>query len=222
VSMNPNDTPPGGEYPPPPPPANMYSTSPSATGFDFQSLFRQWQTVLTKPSIATFDAQLPSANWNVIWIGLVILGVARAIFGFISAAETAGNTHTTGPGFGTIVGGFIGVFIGFFIIAGVLYLVAKLFSGTGTFLPYAYALSLFFVPLGVISAVAGIIPVLGALVAIAAGLYQIYLAILATASVHRLDMGKSTAVVLIPIAILVVIGFLLALAGLALLVAAGY
>jgi hypothetical protein len=221
VSMNPNDTPPGAGYPPPP--SNAYPAPPGAGGFDFQSVFRQWQAVLLRPSVATFDAQLPSANWNVVWIGLVILGVARAIFGFISAAETAGITHTTGPGFGTIVGGFIGVFIGFFIVAGVLYLVAKLFGGTGTFMPYAYALALFFVPLGIISAVAGIIPVLGALVAIAAGLYEIYLAILATASVHRLDMGKSTAIVLIPLAILIIISFLLAvIAGLAFLVAAGY
>ena len=222
MSMNPNDNPPGEGYPPPPPPANVYSAPPSATGFDFQTLFRQWQTVLTQPSIATFDAQQPSANWNVVWIGLVILGVARAIFGFISAAETAGITHTAGPGFGTIIGGFIGAFIGFFIAAGVLYLVARLFGGTGTFMPYAYALALFFVPLGIISAVAGIVPVLGVLVAIAAGIYQIYLAILATASVHRLDMGKSTAVVLIPVAIAFVIFLLLAvLAGIA-LIAAGY
>jgi hypothetical protein len=220
VSMNPNDTPPGAGYPPPP--SNAYPAPPGAGGFDFQSVFRQWQAVLLRPSVATFDAQLPSANWNVVWIGLVILAVARAIFGFISSAEGAAMFHTAAPGFGTIVGGFIGVFIGFFVIAGVLYLVAKLFGGTGTFMPYAYALALFYVPLGIISAVVGIIPVLGVIVAFLLGLYEIYLAILATASVHRLDMGKSSAVVLIPIAILFVIVVVLTIAGLALLVAAGY
>jgi hypothetical protein len=221
VSMNPNDTPPGAGYPPPP--SNAYPAPPGAGGFDFQSVFRQWQGVLLRPSVATFDAQLPAANWNVVWIGLVILAVARAIFGFISSAESHALFHTASPGFGTIIGGFIGTFIAFFVIAGVLYLVAKLFSGTGTFMPYAYALALFYVPLGVISAIAGIIPYLGGIIAFLLGLYEIYLAILATASVHRLDMGKSSAVVLIPLAILIIIGFLLAvIAGLAFLVAAGY
>lgn len=204
MSMNPNDTPPGAGYPPPP--SNAYPAPPGAGGFDFQSVFRQWQAVLLRPSVATFDAQQPYANWSVVWIGLAILAVVRTIFSFITGLEF----HLVGartPSVGGLIGNLITTFVVFFIFAGILYGVARGFNGTGSFATYAYLLTLFIVPLGIVTSVAGIIPILGGLVAFAAAIYELYLTALATASAQRLSQGQSWAVV----AITIVIGLVIAI-----------
>jgi len=183
-------------------------------------MLARWQTVLTKPGVATFDTQQPAANWQAIWIGVTILAVVRAVFGFISDLEF----HRAGqpaPGVGSVLGTIIGTYLGFFIAVGILHVVARLFNGSGSFLTYAYLLSLFYVPLQIIGAVAGIIPVLGGLVGLAAGIYTLVLAVYATASAHRLSTGTSVAVVLIPAIIVFIVVVILAVVAAALLLALG-
>ena len=234
MSVNPNEGQQGQGYPGdqdypgnqgyPPPPVGTYNAPTS--GFNFQDMLQRWRTVLSigfdsQRGIATFDAQQPAASWPAILWSLAILGAVEAVFNVITGFEYR-NVTGTGPGVGTFIGGFISAYVGFFILAGILFIVAKLFSGTGTFLTYAFLLSLIYVPLEIISSVAGILPFLGGLVALAAGLYSIYLAIHATASSHRLSLGQSTAVVLIPIAVLFVLAVILTFTiGLALLAAYG-
>jgi hypothetical protein len=191
---------PGQGYPGPgyPGPANR--------GFNLQDYIQRWQTVIMGRSVPTFDAQLPSANWPAIWISLVILGIVRGITSAIGTAFARaytlnGHVYTPGSPIGSLFGGFIGTFFSFFIAVGILYVIAKLFSGSGSFLSYAYLLSLVFVPLGIVSAVIGLIPVLGGIVGLLIGIFEIYLAILATASAHRLPMARATWVVLIPVII---------------------
>ncbi len=243
--MNPDQVPdqpnePGYQgYPPPPPeyrqpgypqPGQGYpgpgNPRPANQGFDLQDLFQRWQAVITGRSVPTFDEQLPSANWPAIWIGLAILGIVRGIIGAIETAVVStvriGNqVVSTGSPVGSFFSGVIGTFIGFFIGVGILYLIAKMFNGSGTFLSYAYLLSLIFVPLGAISAIIGLIPVIGGLIALAIGIFEIYLAILATASAHRLPMDRATWVVLIPVIVGLVLALLLFIAAAALFVALG-
>lgn len=237
MSMNPNEEQPGQgysgyqEYPGspgnqgyPPPPVGTYNTP--SSGFNFQDMLQRWRTVLSigidsQRGIATFDAQQPAANWPAILWSLAILGLVQAVFNVITGFEYRNVAGST-PSVGTFINGFISAYVGFFILAGILYLVAKAFSGSGTFLTYAYLLALIYVPLEAIASVAGILPFVGGLIALVAGLYQIYLAIHATASAHRLSLGQSTAVVLIPIAVLFVLALILTFAvGMALLAAYG-
>jgi hypothetical protein len=198
-------------------------------GFSLQTLVRRWQNVLTRPGVPTFDEEQPAANWSTILISLVILGVTEAIFDFITGLEANGIARYTLPG-GTVLpihanpvrdafGGLLGAFVGFFVLSGILYLSAKIFGGQGSFLTQSWLLSLFFVPLEMITAVAGIIPFVGGLVGLAALIYGIYLAVLATASAHRLPTGRATAVVLLPLAILALLVCVAAIALAALLVA---
>lgn len=207
----------------PPPPVGTYGPPPNPGGFAFQDLYQRWRSVLSigfnpPRGIVTFDAQQPVASWQLTWIGVTILAVVEAVFNVITGAE-----FQRGGLASNFIGGLLGAYIGFFIAAGVLFILAKLFSGTGTFLTYTFLLSLIYVPLGIISSVAGIIPLLGGLVALAAGIYEIILAIYATMSAHRLTIGKSTAVVLIPVVAAFVIVFLLAvIAGLAILALGGF
>lgn len=206
--------PPAGGYPPPPaggypPPPGGYQPAPGgyAPGqagyppptapFSFQGLLQKYQAVLTRPYVTTFDAELPRANWQDVWIGLVILALAEAIFGYITGLEFR-SVNQPGPNAGSAIGTLIGAFIGFFIWTAVLQLIARLFGGTASFLTYAYVLALVWVPIGVIQAVIGIVPILGGIVGFAAFLYGIYLTVLATQSAQRVTQGKAWWIVLIP------------------------
>jgi hypothetical protein len=198
-------------YPPPPPPSRGAS---SVAGFNLQELAQRWQAVVRNPTIATFDAQLASASWQTVLIGLTVLGLVGAVFGYIAALELGTS------GGGTPIGDFVLAFIGFFLMAGILHVVARMFGGVSPFLQYAYVLSLVAVPLGMASAVAGIIPALHGLLQLLVGLYEIYVLVLATAAAHRLTLGKAAAVVLIPLAIVfALLALLVVLLGAALLAA---
>ncbi len=211
MSMNPDEGPAGQGTPIyPPPPAPEHTAPSTGLSFDFQGLFQQWKAVLTTPSVSTFDAQQPSANWSTVLIALALHGVALAIFGYPSR-----------PGLGPFVENFIAPYISFFILTAIFFAVARMFGGTGTFLTYAFLLSLASVPLGIVIAIAGIVPVVGSIVAFAASIYGIWLTILATASAHRLTMGKAAATVLIPLGVLLVIVLILAAVAAAILVALG-
>jgi hypothetical protein len=240
---NPNDnlpppyTPPPGYTPPPPgytPQPGFAPPSPQPQNQDFngmlQGFIQNARRVVTQPNVASFDAAHPSANWNTVLLAVGALGVVRGITGAITAfylptaflglnvpVQNAINPVT--DIIGGLIGGVIGAFIGFFVGAGILYLIARAFGGTGQFMTYSHALALAYVPLGIGIAVLGLIPILGGLAALAGGIYAIYLAILATSSTHRLTMGKSVAVVLIPAAVVAVLAVcLIALAATALAV----
>jgi hypothetical protein len=91
--------------------------------------------------------------------------------------------------------------IGFFIGQGITYLIAKAFSGTGTFLRQGYTSLLITVPLGIVSSALAFVPYLGTLASIGFGIYGIVLQIFSVMSVHRLSGGKAAAVILIPIGV---------------------
>lgn len=239
MSMDPNDAqqqnvppeyaPPPGTYPPPPPgayppPQGAYPPPQPAAGgagFDFQALLQRYITVLRNPGVATFSAEAPYANWQAIWIGLVGLAIIRAIFGFITGLEYR-TVGASGPSAGSVISSLIFTFVGFFIVAGVAYGLSRLFGSTTSFLPYAYVLSLFLVPLGIIQAVVGIIPVLGGLIGFAAGIYSLILWYFATIAVPRLSQGQAVGVIVLTIVVLIVIAIIIGvILGAALLVAMG-
>jgi hypothetical protein len=207
-------------YPPPGVPYESYAP-PGSQAFNLQTLIQRWQNVLTRPSVPTFDAEQPAANWQTILISLLILGVVGAVSQFIIGLEPSSAMTINLPNqppyrfhpnpVGSAFGGLIGVFVGFFVLSGILYVSAKVFNGQGTFLTQSWLLSLFLVPLSIISAVAGIIPYFGSLVAFAVFIYSVYLAVLAIASAHRLSQGRAVAVVLLPLAILFVLACVFAL-----------
>ncbi len=214
-------------YPPPGGPYGSYAPS-GSQGFNLQALLQRWQYVLTRPSVPTFDAEQPAANWQTMLISLVILGVVEGVSQFIIGLEQGSAMTITLPNqspyvfhpnpVGNAFGGLIGAFVGFFVLSGILYVSAKVFNGQGTFLTQSWLLSLFLVPLDIISAVARIVPFVGGLVAFAAFVYGVYLAVLAIASAHRLSTGSATAVVLLPLAILFVLACVFALALAALII----
>jgi len=233
------DTP--GAYPPPPPPAyggtpQGYPPPPqpayAAPGYGAQvvaqppvpaglnGLWQKFINVTTKPGAQSFANELPTANWNDIWIALLGLGVLSGITGFITsfyrrAAFTASYPFfngmspdqqqalnrflsNSGPSFGSLIGPIIFVPISFFIGMGILFVSAKIFGGTGSFLQQAYSFMLYYVPINGLGAILGLIPILGGFAGFLLGIYSIVLAVFAMMASQRLSGGRATAAVLLP------------------------
>lgn len=210
--------PPQGGYGTPPPGYGMAGPgyapvqgSPLPLGEAIRQLPEQYRRVVTKPSAATFAAELGKASWDIVWVQLLIYAVISAIVGYLSTL-TNPAFYTVTPGTSGVdpntirsltgsisLGEIVIVPIGFFIGVGILYLIAKAFRGTGTYLQQSYATLLFDVPLGILSALVLLIPFLGGLLAFALSIYRLVLTVFSIMAVHRLSGGKATAVVLIPV-----------------------
>jgi hypothetical protein len=192
--------------------------APLPVGEAIKQLPNQYIKVLTKPSAQTFAEEIGKASWGIVWVQLVGYAIITALLTYplllISSNNnpslSGSNTAATAAMMSSIVlpvaiAMLVIVPIGFFLSNGIYYLLAKMFSGTGTFLQQSYATTLYTIPVGLISLVVGLIPFLGSLASFALGIYSVVLAIFAMMAVHRLSGGKATAVVLIPVAILLVL-----------------
>lgn len=227
--------PPSGAYgmPPPPgtngaPPPNTpygYAGPPPAGGAyaaplgppvpaGMGNILQKWLNVTTKPSVASFARELPTANWSDIWLSLIGLGVLSAITGAIvalytnqtiSVPQADGTTTNVHIPAASGVFSIIGVPLAFFIGVAILFVVAKIFGGIGTFLQQSYAMMLYYVPIQIVTAILGLVPVLGGLATFVLGIYEIVLTVFAISASHRLSIGKSVAVVLIPAVIVLVL-----------------
>ncbi|PZR99177.1 MAG: hypothetical protein DLM69_07675 [Candidatus Chloroheliales bacterium] len=127
----------------------------------------KWMKVLSKPSVATFDSELPNANWPATITGLLMEGAVVGLAAFIAilliGGTYGGYAFSAGFGITAAIVGFvaavIGVFIVFFIGAGLAYLFGKMVFGGqgGDFTQLAYIMSLYAVPLGMVSSILGLL-----------------------------------------------------------------
>jgi len=184
-----------------------------------RQLPQQYIRILTRPSAATFAEEQGKAAWNIVWVQLLGLGVISGLLVFLilqialpivmNSASSSGSS--TMAGVVAIIEGFavgfaileiIAVPVSFFITSGIYYLIAKAFSGQGTFLAQSYSATLFYVPMAILSLVLGLIPFLGGLAGLALFVYEIVLGVYMMMAVHRIGGGKATAVVLMPAIVL--------------------
>jgi len=216
---------PGYGYGAPPPQA------PLPLGEAIRQLPNQYIKVLTKPSAATFAEEMGKAAWDIVWIQLIIYAIIVAVLGYLALLISPNQFSTTGsnpmsPGmlqaitlsssFGLII--LVPLF--FFIGVGIYYLIARAFGGQGTFLAQSYTTLLISVPIGILSYLLRLIPILGILAGIALAIYSIVLQIFSIMAVHRLSGGKATAVVLIPVAVAFVLACVLVIVFIAIIGAA--
>ncbi len=190
---------------------------------DYQNLMQKYINVLTKPNVAVYDAEIPQANWMTVLIGVVAVTVVTLIFRLISALVFAGAVNSSfsqlqsqlnqqgsnvdlsfmnnlsGASVATAFGSIISVPLAFFLGAGLLFLMGRLFGGTGSnFMTHSYLLSLSWTPTRIIAAVLSIIPfvsILGSLLF----LYQIYHAGLALQSSQRMTSGRAQLAAWLPL-----------------------
>lgn len=207
--------------------------TPLPLGEAIRQLPNQYIKVLTKPSAQTFAEEMGKAEWGIVWVQLLIYAVIGGVLGFLGAmtnpfrvTPTTGSTTsslnpatiqaiTAGASFGSI----IIIPIAFFIGVGIVYLFAKMFGGQGSFLQQAYTTLLFTVPIGIITGLLGLIPIVGT-IGVLLGIYEVVLNVFSVMAVHRLSGGKATAAVLLPVAIFFLLACVLAIVFIAIIAAA--
>jgi hypothetical protein len=105
---------------------------------------------------------------------------------------------------GTFFGG-IASLVGALIMVGLIYIVSRALGGTGGYEKLFNTMAAYQVPIGVVTVIVGVIPVVGCL-SIFVGIYGIVLGVIANKVVMGYDMGKAViASVVIPVAIAAVI-----------------
>jgi Yip1-like protein len=197
----------------------------------FQQMLNASRAVLLRPSVSTFEEyERDDLGWATIYVA--ISAVIAAILGAISftlnrpymeqqlrdlerqlngqplppfATTLMGGTSLTTA----IISGLLGTLIAFFIWLGIIYLLGRAFGGTGSFGQVAYDVALFWAPIAVIRGLIGVISigpiaVIGGVVGLAVGLYNIYLSWLSIQAGMNLPGSKALWVILIPLLLLVV------------------
>lgn len=236
-------------YSPPPPPDYAYASygygygqgqqaTPLPLGEAIGQLPGQYWKVLSKPGAATFAEEAGKAEWGIILIQLFGVAIIGAILGTISSAMNRTNMQSlmnqlnaNNPNAATTPAAtlspaasfFISLAITlvfFFVAQGIYFGLAKAFGGQGSFTAQTYSALLYQTPIGILSSLLGLIPFLGGLASIALGIYGIVLAVFMVMGVHRLSGGKASAVILIPLGVVVLLTCILAIAAFALLAAA--
>jgi len=89
--------------------------------------------------------------------------------------------------------------IGFLIGTGILYLIARLFGGTGDFGRFAYLLAAIQAPISIVSALLGFVPLLGSCLTAVLSIYSLVLTYFAIKVEHSLTGGKAIGVLLTPL-----------------------
>ena len=207
---------------------------------DVNATLQTWINVLTHPGEATFaeEQTKPQANFTTAILWMVITGVVTGIMGWLSftllggaggmlamveqmnlppeATEQMRQLFASGimgsAGFSAIITTPLFFFIG----AAIFYLIGRMLGGSGDLGRYSYLLASFQAPIGIISALLNLIPVLGGCIAAIMAIYSLVLTYFATKVGLNISSGKAIAVILIPVLLIfaLIFCFVFALAGL--------
>jgi hypothetical protein len=180
---------------------------------------------VTQMTEAFFAEEAPRASGSNVLISLLILAVITTIFSVISSLAGGGILAALAPpevrqeltvGIGqnvlsSICSGIIGTLVGFYISNGLVYIGARIFGGSGDYGTQAYLQSLFFVPIGIISAVVSLVyaipvagPCIGIVVGLALSIYGFVLSVRVVKVVHNLATGQAVAAILVPVLVIIV------------------
>ena len=172
---------------------------------------QRYFNALVKPSVATYTEDKGNASWSLVWTQLLVWAILDATLGllvnFIYPTAT-GTTFSRLFSLASSIGLIVVVPILFFLLMGIVYLLARAFGGQGTFLEQCNTSLYIQAPLGILSKLMALIPVVGRILNSVLSLYGIVLQVIVIMAVHRLSRGKAIATILIP---LVTIGMLAAL-----------
>ncbi|WP_052890497.1 Yip1 family protein [Thermogemmatispora carboxidivorans] len=208
-----------GTYPPP------VTATPLPLGQAVRELPNQYLRVASHPSAETFVQELGKASWDIVWVQLLGFAALFAIITFFTRLATSALLVSILPSLYTSLVAsanvassllssliyFVSLIGGFFLLQGLIHLLAKAFSGQGTFLQQCYSGMLSYGPVLTIllaCSIIGIIPfvnILALVVELIAGIYGIVLLVFATMASQRLQGGPASAAVLIPIGGLMVL-----------------
>jgi len=103
-------------------------------------LFASWTKVLTQPSVETFEAEKQTINASKLLVALLLAGLVTGL----TTMPIEGEPVSALLGIGTTI---LTVAVDFVVIALIVFIIAKIMGGAGSFLPHCYLLSLPAVPL---------------------------------------------------------------------------
>lgn len=173
---------------------------------DLNKMYESWKAAFLQPEKVLAASRKKASleeGAKQLAIGLVVAGVISGIITTI---------YTLGIGVASIVLTPIGMLIGglicYLVANAVFWVIAKVLGGKGGYGQQFHLSALMVVPVVVINAILGIIPVLGGLVGLLVSLYGIWLQILAVKEAHAFSTERAAVAVLLPI---VVLGLLVAI-----------
>jgi hypothetical protein len=178
-------------------------------GVSINEMISQSMTVLTKPSIQSFEQYEKRGGQReaLIYVGVaaVIGAVLSAIFGLIGGGVMGA--------IGGLIGGLVLPLLSFYVSAWLIYTVGKSQGGTGTQDEVFYSIALYLAPILAINGVIGsnvLFACLAFPVSLALGLYGIYLGYLAIRASMNLEQNKAIITMVLAFIAQVVIGIIVA------------
>src|SRR3989344_5286903 len=182
--------------------------------------FNVWMNALTKPA-ETFAAQKGKGG---ISEGAVNFAIAFAVSALISAivaflmptptvAIEGYDFAVPKPGpesiiINPIMGAIVGVIL-MFIAVGILYVMAMILGGKGGFGAQYYLTSIYYAPIAIITAILGVVPVVGGILGLLLGLYSLYLLTIMLKTLHEFSILMAVLTWLIPGVVLFLVVFVL-------------
>ncbi len=97
-----------------------------------------------------------------------------------------------------------------FIMNGIVYILAKLLGGKGTFENQFYHIAILSGGLSVITGILGLVPCVGPLLSFILVVYYLYPLYLLYMGVHKLSSGRAIALILIPFLVIIVLAVIVA------------
>jgi len=178
-------------------------------GVSINEMISQSMTVLTKPSVQSFEQfeKRGGQREALIYVGVaaVIGAILSAIFGLIGGGIAGA--------IGGLIGGLVLPLLSFYVSAWLIYTVGKSQGGTGTQDEVFYTIALYLAPILAINGVIGSNTLFACLafpVSLALGIYGIYLEYLAIRSSMNLDQNKAIITMVLAFVAQVVIGIIVA------------
>lgn len=182
---------------------NLTTTKPDPFGANLEppasNIFAKWLKVITKPRVATFASEMPSASWVLTFLGAALYTVAYFMILLIGLALRGKSPFTLiGPILEFTASDLVGTILGLFLSSGLIYLLSKVGEGTGNFTTQTYLYSLYFFPLSIISALSMFIPSWGgSIFIIIIGIYELFLTYYMVQATHRLHPGDALRLVIL-------------------------
>jgi hypothetical protein len=175
-----------------------------------KGIFAKWLKVTTRPGTATFASEMPDANWNTTLLGAVTYALVYALLLFLFRSVLFSGIGLGAFAITDLLTSVISAVIGLFIGSGVLYFFAKLIGqGQGDFMTQTYLYSLYTFPLAILTALLGIIPLLGSLLTLAIAIYELFLTYYMLQPAHNMRPEKARQVVFVLVLVGLILGFVL-------------
>lgn len=181
--------------------------------------FNLWIDSLTKP-VLTFKKEIKNANLGE---GALHMAVAGVVTGFITGLYQMMFGSTITAQYFPMATGFIGAaafilsliltpiinIIVWLILSGILYIFAMIFGGKGDYKTQSYLYAIYSAPLGIISSIIILIPLIGPFLILLVWIYGLYLLTMALKEAHKYTTGKAVLTWLVPVLILFVIAIII-------------